>query len=149
MACPFIMAIVGLGQLRSASAAASDAALYALTASSLLRFSLNWEMSAPATNARSPFEKLLAAGLTSLLGFQAFIIIGGILRVLPLTGVTLPFVSYGGSSLISNYIILAILVRISHNSVVQAAEEQEENARSAYDLGVSRETKARWKAVRA
>ena len=76
-----------------------------------------------ATNARSPFEQLLAAGLTALLGFQAFIIIGGILRVLPLTGVTLPFVSYGGSSLISNYIILAVLVRISHNSVEQAAEE--------------------------
>lgn len=100
-----------------------------------------------ATNARSPFEKLLAAGLTSLLGFQAFIIIGGILRVLPLTGVTLPFVSYGGSSLISNYVILAILVRISHNSVVEAAEEQEENARNAFGVGVSNETKARWKAV--
>jgi cell division protein FtsW (lipid II flippase) len=106
-----------------------------------------------ATNARSPFETLLATGLTALLGFQAFIIIGGILRVLPLTGVTLPFVSYGGSSLISNYIILAILVRISHNSVEQTIEEQEELDR--YDsegdpgIGVTARTKAKWKAVSA
>ncbi len=69
-----------------------------------------------ATQAVSPFEQLLAGGLTALLGFQAFVIIGGFLRVMPLTGVTLPFVSYGGSSLISNYVVLAILVRISQRS---------------------------------
>ncbi len=100
-----------------------------------------------ATNARSPFEKLLSAGLTSLLGFQAFIIIGGILRVLPLTGVTLPFVSYGGSSLIANYVILALLVRISHNSMVQAVEEAEELERTAGSLTVSSRTQAGWTAV--
>jgi cell division protein FtsW (lipid II flippase) len=66
-----------------------------------------------AVRARQPFEKLLAAGLTVLIGIQAFIIIGGITRVVPLTGITLPFVSYGGSSLLANYVLLAILVRIS------------------------------------
>lgn len=69
-----------------------------------------------AASAPGTFEKLLAAGLTALLGFQAFIILAGVLRVLPLTGVTLPYVSYGGSSLISNYIVLALLVRISDSS---------------------------------
>ncbi len=76
-----------------------------------------------ALSASSEFERLLSTGLILLLGFQAFVIIGGTLRILPLTGVTLPFVSYGGSSLISNYVILAILMRISHNSVVAAADE--------------------------
>ncbi|HJM27722.1 MAG: FtsW/RodA/SpoVE family cell cycle protein [Acidimicrobiales bacterium] len=69
-----------------------------------------------ALNAQKPFEKLLAAGLTTLLGFQSFIIIAGVVRVLPLTGVTLPFVSYGGSSLLSNWVILAILLRISNET---------------------------------
>ena len=102
-----------------------------------------------ALSARSPFEVLLATGLTSLLGFQAFIIIGGILRVLPLTGVTLPFVSYGGSSLISNYIILAILVRISHNSVVGRAEELERLDEEDDSSEVPFAVRSNWKAVNA
>ena len=66
-----------------------------------------------AIRAERPFEKLLATGLTTMLGVQAFIIIGGVIRVVPLTGVTLPFVSYGGSSLVANYVLLALLMRIS------------------------------------
>ena len=67
-----------------------------------------------AVRSTDAFTTLLATGLTFVLGFQAFVIIGGVLRVVPLTGITLPFVSYGGSSLIANYVLLALLVRLSH-----------------------------------
>jgi cell division protein FtsW (lipid II flippase) len=75
-----------------------------------------------AMKAANPFEKLLATGLTAIIGIQTFIIVGGVLRVIPLTGITLPFVSYGGSSLITNYILLALLLRLSNDQVAQARE---------------------------
>ena len=59
------------------------------------------------------FSKLLAAGLTIALGLQVFLIVGGIVRAAPLTGITLPFVSYGGSSLVANWVALALLCAIS------------------------------------
>jgi len=62
------------------------------------------------------FSKLLAAGLTFGFALQTFVIVGGILRVIPLTGITLPFVSYGGSSVISNFLVVAGLMLVSHRA---------------------------------
>jgi peptidoglycan glycosyltransferase len=75
-----------------------------------------------AMRAKRDFAKLLAVGLTTIIGVQAFIIIGGVIRVVPLTGITLPFVSYGGSSLVANYVLLALLLRISDNTAKRLGE---------------------------
>ena len=67
-----------------------------------------------ALHSRDLFRKFLAAGLTLVIAIQTILIIAGVLRLLPVTGITLPFMSYGGSSLLANMIILALLARVSH-----------------------------------
>jgi cell division protein FtsW (lipid II flippase) len=69
-----------------------------------------------AANANDGFSKLLAGGLTATVGLQAILIIGGVIRLIPLTGVTLPFMSYGGSSVVTNFGLVALLLIISHRS---------------------------------
>lgn len=72
--------------------------------------------------ARSDFSRLVAVGLSTVLGFQAFFIMAGVVRLLPFTGITLPFVAYGGSSLVANYILIAVLMRVSEEGASSTAE---------------------------
>ncbi len=69
-----------------------------------------------ALQAQDGFSKLLAAGLTFGFALQTFLIVGGVLRVIPLTGITLPFVSYGGSSVVANFVLLAGLMLVSNRA---------------------------------
>ncbi len=70
--------------------------------------------------ARDDFSGLLAVGLTASLGLQTLIIIGGNTKLIPLTGITLPFVSYGGSSVLASFIMIGLLLAISHKSAIGA-----------------------------
>ena len=97
-----------------------------------------------AMRAKRDFAKLLAIGLTTIVGMQAFIIVGGVIRVVPLTGITLPFVSYGGSSLVANYVLLALLLRISDNTAKRLGEAPDQmSAAERFEAARARRTASR------
>jgi cell division protein FtsW (lipid II flippase) len=79
--------------------------------------------------ARDGFSKLLATGLTAVFAVQVFVIIGGVTRAIPLTGVTLPFVSYGGSSIVANFVLLALLLLVSDRARREVETEPENQGR--------------------
>lgn len=80
-----------------------------------------------AMDSRDMFSKLCAIGLSAFIGFQALVNIGGITRALPMTGITLPFVSHGGFSLITSFVMLGMLMAFSHRNAVDRQVEMENN----------------------
>ncbi len=77
-----------------------------------------------ALDARNMFSKLCAVGLTAFIGFQALVNIGGITRALPMTGITLPFVSHGGFSLLTSFVMLGMLMALSHRNAIDHRNDQ-------------------------
>ena len=113
------------------SAVANELGLVGAIGLILLYLLFAWRGFHIALQATDGFSKLLAAGLATVFGLQSFIIVGGVTRLIPLTGITLPFVSYGGSSLTANLVLVALLLMVSHRSAVVEAGSTTERLRLA------------------
>ena len=83
-----------------------------------------------ALDSRDMFSKLCSVGLAAFIGFQALVNIGGITRALPMTGITLPFISHGGFSLITSFDMLGMLMAFSHRNAVDRQQSELSNVES-------------------
>jgi cell division protein FtsW (lipid II flippase) len=91
----------------------AELGLFGAAALLLVYLMVVWRGFKTAMLSRDSFSTLMVVGLTAMLGLQVFVIVGGVTRVIPLTGVTLPFVSYGGSSIIANFVLVALVLLAS------------------------------------
>lgn len=119
------------------SAISEEMGLFGASAVIILFILLGIRGLATAARAKSDASAFAAAGLTSVIVFQAFLIIGGVTKLLPLTGVTLPFMSQGGSSLLSSFIIVALLLRAGDEGTGHETELKSSSPENEQHLSIS------------